>query len=150
MFRCVASMRHTAMISSKPSSSPKRLTNYATLTSRQAFLRVRDRGVRQVAADFILQADAHAEGHSTIRTGFTASKKIGNAVKRNRAKRRMRAMMQAVLPEHGMAGTDYVLIARGTIISADFQIMQADFKKALKSVHHKLLKNQSDVSRQPA
>ncbi len=52
-------------------------------------------------------------GVEAVRVGFTASRKVGNAVLRNRAKRRLRAAAAAVLARDGRKGTDYVLIARG-------------------------------------
>ena len=57
----------------------------------------------------------------TLRVGFTASKKIGNAVARNRAKRRLRAAASALLPLSGRAGHDYVLVARAGILVRDFR-----------------------------
>src|SRR5204863_5574173 len=71
-------------------------------------------------------------GAPAIRVGFTASRKVGNAVVRNRAKRRMRAAAATVLPSHGQPGTDYVLIARGSTADRPFAELVADLEAALR------------------
>jgi len=71
-----------------------------------------------------------------IRVGFTCSKKVGNAVARNRAKRRLRAIAQLVLPNHGRDGWDYVLVGRaGTTAALPFTQLEADLIRALGRVH---------------
>lgn len=86
---------------------------------------------------FLVQArkrrDGEAEG---IRVGFTCSKKVGNAVARNRAKRRLREIAREVLHEHGRDGYDYVLIGRAVHTAThDFVQMQKDLRRALRKVH---------------
>jgi len=66
-----------------------------------------------------------------IRAGFTATKKIGGAVERNRAKRRLREAARALLPLYGMAGHDYVFVARATTIDRDWAGLLDDVKAAL-------------------
>ena len=74
---------------------------------------------------------------ASIRIGFTCSKKVGNAVARNRAKRRLRALARAILPQHGVPGWDYVLIGRSGVTAArDFAVMQSDLTDALARLHH--------------
>lgn len=73
-------------------------------------------------------------GAQTIRVGFTATKKIGNAVTRNRAKRRLREVARAVLPRCGMAGYDYVFIARGTTALRPYEKLMQDAEKAVLSL----------------
>ena len=71
-----------------------------------------------------------------MRVGFTCSKKVGNAVARNRAKRRLREVVRLVLPVHGRDGWDYVLVGRpGTTATLPFAQLQADLIRALDRVH---------------
>ena len=119
-----------------------------SLRLRREFLFVQHNGVRQVMPDFILQAaipDAHPGSPSAhpsvryIRTGLTASKKVGNAVLRNRAKRRMRVLMAQLSQMHTPCRADYVLVARRSLTSADWSTLCADFTTAAERVNRKLL-----------
>lgn len=81
------------------------------IKQRKDFLRAA-RGRRQVTEGFVLQGVDRQDGEAALRVGFTCSKKVGNAVARNRAKRRLREVARHVLPECGKPGWDYVLIGR--------------------------------------
>jgi len=69
-----------------------------------------------------------------MRVGFTVTKKIGNAVLRNRMKRRFRALVRETLPNHGIAGADHVLIGRAGGIEREYASLASDLKRALKKV----------------
>ena len=106
------------------------------LTQRRDFQRA-SRGKRVAMAGFILQMVQRPEGEAEgIRVGYTCSKKVGNAVARNRAKRRLREIARAVLPVAGKRGHDYVLVGRKTA-TADipFTKLLSDIEKALGILH---------------
>ncbi len=91
---------------------------------------------RQGTNGFLLQARDRADGDPQVRVGFTASKKIGNAVLRNRAKRRLRALAREVLAREARAGWDYVLVARPeATVSRPYAELCADLRQAVASVH---------------
>lgn len=93
------------------------------------------RGKRSVMSGLILQARDRGESGAT-RIGFTCSKKVGNAVSRNRAKRRLRALAQEVLAPVSRPGWDYVLIGRrDTTIRLPFADLQKQLRDAIGLVH---------------
>lgn len=111
-----------------------------TLTRRADFLRAAQ-ARRQGTPGFLLQARRRGTGEAdgtAIRIGFTCSRKLGNAVTRNRAKRRLRALARAVLPLSGRPGWDYVLVGRPeATASRDFAAMLEDLRGALARIHGK-------------
>ena len=108
------------------------------LKKRADFLRAA-RGIRRVEGAITLETCPAPElAASHLRVGFTASKKIGNAVVRNRAKRRLRAAASQLLPLLGRPGHDYVLVARGTTVARPFPALLSDITTALKAAHKKL------------
>jgi ribonuclease P protein component len=112
-----------------------------TLKARADFLRVAAARRRAATPGLVLQAALRPEGGAAVRVGFTASRKVGNAVTRNRAKRRLRGAAAAILPGIGRPGTDYVLIARATTVDRPYQALIADLETALRRVNHGKEKN---------
>jgi ribonuclease P protein component len=110
------------------------------LKKRADFLRAA-RGIRRVEGAVTLETCAAPEQDAKTRIGFTASKKIGNAVARNRAKRRLRAAAREVLPLLGRPGHDYVLVARGTTVARPFAALLSDIRTAMNAAHRKLDKD---------
>ena len=105
------------------------------LKTRAEFLRVAGTRVRVARPGLVLQAAPRAdEPEGELRVGYTASKRVGNAVVRNRAKRRLRAAAASVLPRHGKAGVDYVLIARDGTGKRPYAALLADLEGALRQL----------------
>ena len=111
------------------------------LKKRPDFLRIARTGRKIVKSGLVLQAlrRGGVPEDETVRIGFTASKKVGNAVRRNRAKRRLRALAASLLPSAGIPGYDYVLIARYKSVDGAFEKLYGDLKDALEQV-----KNEKD------
>ncbi|MEQ1818813.1 MAG: ribonuclease P protein component [Terricaulis sp.] len=99
------------------------------LTKRAQFLFVRA-GLRASRGGVLVEA-RRREAAGAIRVGFTASKRVGGAVERNRAKRRLREAARRLLPEHGLPGVDYVLVARQQTPSAPWAALLDDLGNAL-------------------
>ena len=106
------------------------------MPARQDFLRARNQGQKALARGLVIQAISRDT--DSWRVGLTASKKIGNAVCRNRARRRMRALARQHLAPLARPGVDYVLIARHDIINCDWQDLVNGLKKAVGYLHRKL------------
>jgi ribonuclease P protein component len=109
-----------------------------TLARRADFLAAA-RARRQSRPGLTLQARRRAPGEEReggIRVGYTCSRKLGGAVVRNRAKRRLRAAARAVVPAHGRPGWDYVLIGRpGVTATRPFASLCEDLEAALRAIH---------------
>ncbi|HMA15038.1 MAG: ribonuclease P protein component [Bacteroidota bacterium] len=67
-----------------------------------------------------------------VRVGFTVTRKVGNAVERNRVKRRLRAAAAEVFPSIGRAGTDYVVVGRAATLKRPFDALKADLEQAIR------------------
>jgi len=106
------------------------------LTKRADFIAA-SHARRQGTTGFHLQARKRREDEASgIRIGYTCSKKVGNAVARNAAKRRLREIARQVLPDHGQDGWDYVLVGRKEVTATlPFEQLKDDLARALAKVH---------------
>ena len=114
-----------------------------TLKKRWQFLQVAASRRKWITPGFILQLNVRSVGRepgpdgrtrALPRVGFTVSKKVGNAVVRNRVKRRLRAAVAQVVPLHAPAGNDYVLIGREGALERPFRSLTSDLKWALRKL----------------
>ena len=87
-----------------------------------------------VTPGFVLQARAR-DDQAPARIGFTVSKKVGNAVQRNRARRRLRALAKLLLAKYGRQGYDYVLVGRAAGLTRPFKLLLNDARAAFDRVH---------------
>jgi ribonuclease P protein component len=113
------------------------MSGVGRLKRRAGFLRVAGAGRKSVTPGLILQVAPHAEAAAlpedcAFRVGFTASRKVGIAVERNRARRRLRAAVDQVMALHAAPGRDYVLIARAGTAGRPFAALLGDLKAALR------------------
>lgn len=99
-----------------------------TIRKRADFLAA-NRGIRVARPGFVLLA--HPNGGRGKRFGVTITKKIGNAVVRNRMKRRFRELLRAALPDQGLADHDHVLIGRDGGVERDFASLREELSAAL-------------------
>jgi ribonuclease P protein component len=107
----------------------------SALIVRRDFLAAARSGLKHARGGMVLQARPNGrEAAPTIRVGLTASRKVGNAVVRNRAKRRLRALARDILIPEAAAGHDYVLIARGSTTGRSFDRLKSDLRACLKQL----------------
>ncbi|WP_321342831.1 ribonuclease P protein component [Breoghania sp.] len=105
-----------------------------TLKKRTEFLAVA-KGTRAPRRAFVLQALCGRESGNLPRVGYTVTKKTGNAVERNRIKRRLRAAIRAVAPEAAHAACDYVLIGRRAALDISFSDLKKDLAAGFARAH---------------
>jgi ribonuclease P protein component len=109
---------------------PQETLRLTSIRKRKDFLAANS--ARRVATPgFVLLTRDRQDGDSAKRLGITVTKKIGNAVIRNRMKRRFRELARAVIAEGGAAGTDHVLIGRAGGVERDFSLLKAELSKAV-------------------
>ena len=100
-----------------------------SVLSKRADFVAANKGLRNAKPGFVLLTRPN-DGLG-IRFGVTVTKKIGNAVVRNRMKRRFRELLRAALPEGGIPDHDHVLIGRAGGVERDFQIMAEELQRSL-------------------
>lgn len=107
------------------------------LRKRREFVQIAEHGRKFITSGLVLQVWERSQENSfddVIRVGFTTTKKVGNAVKRNRVRRRLRSLARLILPEFGKKGCDYVLIGRTATCDKPFEELKDDLKYALKKI----------------
>jgi ribonuclease P protein component len=107
------------------------------LKRRADFLRVAAARRKWAAPGLILQAAPQPEDSTPeddIRVGFTASRKVGNAVKRNRARRRLKALVREMIATGANPGLDLVLIARTATVDRPFDELRRDLQQSLQRI----------------
>ena len=112
------------------------MTHLARIKRRRDFLAAA-KGRKKPMPGLVLQSctNPHLSGQDIIRFGLTASKRVGNAVIRNRVRRRLRALAYAILPQYGQKGFDYVLIGRAATFSRPHAALVKDLEIALQRIH---------------
>jgi ribonuclease P protein component len=113
-----------------PRPRPQEAQRLAVIRKRSDFLAA-NRGTRIPTPGFVLLVRDRADGDAALRVGFTVTKKIGNAVVRNRMKRRFRELARELIPAGGRPGADHVLIGRAGGVERDFGELRQDLAKAL-------------------
>ncbi|WP_054123768.1 ribonuclease P protein component [Novosphingobium sp. AAP93] len=101
-----------------------------TIAKRSDFLAANN-GIRVARPGFVLLVNPLARPDGSRRFGVTVTKRIGNAVARNRMKRRLRALAREILPARGIPGADHVLIGRENGIERDFGLLRQELEAAL-------------------
>ncbi|HET9459809.1 MAG TPA: ribonuclease P protein component [Sphingomicrobium sp.] len=91
-------------------------------------------GRRAATPGFVLLVRDRGDDNPQKRVGFTVSRKVGNAVTRNRMRRRLRELARQIVPEHGYSGSDHVMIGRTGGIERDFALLRQDLERALRRV----------------
>ena len=106
------------------------MRGYSIITKRADFLAA-NRGKRFATPGFILLVSDRRDDDPAIRLGITITKKVGNAVVRNRMRRRFRVLAGEMLSHKGKTGADHILIGRDGGIERDFSELRADMARAL-------------------
>lgn len=116
-----------------PGAGPQDPFRLTTLTRRADFLAANG-GRRAPMPGFVLLVRRRGDDSADMRLGITVTKKIGNAVVRNRMKRRFRALARELLPVEGVPGADHVLIGRAGGVEREFGELKRELARALAKV----------------
>lgn len=120
---------------------------FCTLKKRAEFLKVSKSGHRFHGSHFLVQTLPNNHLSGIFRIGYVATRKTGNAVKRNKAKRRLRALVNKFKDQFPLQ-YDYVFIARSSLWAAEFEMLQNDFYNVLKKIEKStLLSNKPGIDR---
>lgn len=103
------------------------------LKARSEFVNVNQNGQKAATSGLVLLIVPNSE--KIIRVGFTVTRKVGNAVVRNRIKRRFRALAEDVIAPYGKTGYDYVIIGKHSSVKRPYGLLIKDLKYALHSLH---------------
>ena len=106
-----------------------------TLTSikkRSTFLNVKEKGQFVKSISFNVQILEDKDLNNSIEIGYTATKRLGNAIKRNRAKRIMRELARKVISKYGKINFYYVLIAKNSLLTMSFKELEIELIKIIK------------------
>ncbi|MEX2643547.1 MAG: ribonuclease P protein component [Acetobacterales bacterium] len=102
------------------------------LKRRAEFVRVTRQGRKAASAGLVLQAAPFENSdHDAFRVGFTVTRRVGNAVVRNRVRRRLRAVAQEIMPTGARPGFDYVLVGRAATKDRPYDALRRDLVSAL-------------------
>ncbi len=107
------------------------------IKSRKDFIKIQKNGSKVISAGVVLQYLKNSNQANPSRFGFTASKKVGGAVQRNKAKRRMRSLVFDVIENFKTKGWDYVIIARKETVHRKYQKLKNDLIWAIKNLKPK-------------
>ena len=113
-----------------------------TFKKRKDFLRVAS-GFHIATHNMVLQAAHSLSVDSSIWVGYTATKKVGNAVCRNKSKRRLRAIVREILQDYALSGVDYIFIARNSTACCSFEELKQDTIYAIKKINKNFLINKN-------
>lgn len=132
----------------QPSVLEARIPTLQTLKSRPEFLAVRG-GRRSSTPAFLIEVRERpaTENGSTARFGFTITKKIGNAVTRNRIRRRLKAAFAATAEGHARPSCDYVIVARHAALDRPFAALLEDVARAFAALHDNAKRSRSGEAR---
>jgi len=102
-----------------------------TIKKRSTFVKIRDNGKFIKSNAFNIQILENNELNKEIAVGYTATKRIGNAVIRNKSKRRMRALARKVITKFGKTNFYYVIIAKSSLLKKDFRELELELEKII-------------------
>jgi ribonuclease P protein component len=122
--------RRTQGAERPPRARPQEAQRLATIKKRADFLAANS-GLRASTPGFVLLVRDRKDDDPRMRVGFTVTRKIGGAVVRNRMKRRFRALAREIVPHHGLAGADHVMIGRAKGVERDFAELRDELASAL-------------------